>query len=337
MVGHHFITVTWGTLFTDLLLKVLLPNQLTPGNLGYFRGKPGCRYKVYTTADDARRIAAAPIFVKLQAIMPVDLIVVTGLGQRSGFQAAYDDMTWCHKSAIVAGERDGAAMLFLPGDAIWSEGSFRRLADLVDAGFAAVLVPGIRLVLESYVDCFIERFYDAASIQAKAQARDLAAHALPHLHPLTRACFLDSPRFIQYPSHMIVPVEGQGFLLKGFHMHPAIIKPMVTGGDVEMTIDHDYLDRACPDPSRIHVVEDSDEILQVAVDREDHRADLLRPNRFNLSKVAAFARKQANSFQRDLCIDRVYRMHADDIGPEWLEAERRIAGLTDRLRFLMRP
>jgi hypothetical protein len=47
-MGLHFNIVTWGEAFTDLLLQVVLPNQLTPGNLGSVGGRPGCRYLIYT-------------------------------------------------------------------------------------------------------------------------------------------------------------------------------------------------------------------------------------------------------------------------------------------------
>ena len=332
---YHFITVTWGEVFTDLLLRVMLPNQLTAGNLGFFRNRPGSRYRIYTTEPDARRIRSAPVFAKLEAIMPVELIIVPDLGVRGGHVAAYEDMTRCHRMAIVDGEREDAAMLFLPGDAMWSEGSFRRLGEMCEAGYHAVLLPGIRLVRETYVDAFIERFFDPATLEAKAEARELVAHALPHLHPLTRSYFLDTDRFISFPSHFIVPVEGRGFLLRAFHMHPAIIKPMVHGGAVGHTIDYEYLRHACPDEALIHVVEDSDEILQVAVDPAAHRADLIMPNRFNLTRIADFARRHADEFQRRMCIERVYRVHADDGGPEWAGAERKAGILADRLRFAL--
>lgn len=334
-MGFHFICITWGELFTDLLLKLMLPNQLTEGNLGYFRDKPGSRYKIYTTDADARRMRAAPIFAKLEATIPVDLIVVPGLGGGSGHEAAYADMTHCHKLAIAEGERDGAAMLFLPGDGIWSEGSFRRLAVLCEAGYSAVLMPGIRLTLETYLDAFLSRYYDPDTMEAKVGARELVAHALPHLHPLMKAYFIDSEQFISFPSNLIVQVPNRGFLLRSFHLHPAIIKPEVVGGGVKHTIDYGYLRQACPDPTAIHVVEDSDEVLLVVVDREAHRSDLLKPNRFSLTRVARFAREHSDSYQQSLCVSRVYRAHADDPGPEWAPAERKISVLADRLRFAL--
>jgi hypothetical protein len=332
---YHFVNVVWGERFTDLLIKVILPNHLTPGNLGHFRDKPGCRYRIFTTETDARRLRAAPIFAKLDATLPVDLVIMPGLGERGGHVANYEDMTACHRQAIVEGEREGAAMVFLAGDTVVSEGSFQRLAALCEAGYAAVLVCGIRVVFETYVEAFIERFFDPATLEARAEARALVAHALPHLHPLITSCFLDSDRFISFPSNLIVPVEGRGLLLRSFHYHPALIKPMVTGNEVMHTIDYSYLKHACPDPSLIHVVEDSDEIVMVSIDREAHRSDLLMPNKFNLTRLASFARDHADDFQQSVCLERVFRFHADEPGPAWVQAERKVSLLADRLRFAL--
>ena len=110
---------------------------------------------------------------------------------------------------------------------------------------------------------------------------------------------------------------------------------MRPSADVTHTIDYSYLKHACPDPGPIHVADDSDEILQVAVDRATHRSDLLAPNRFNLTRLTEFARQHTDAFQRRLCTERVYRMHADETGPAWDRAERKIDVLGDRLRFAL--
>jgi hypothetical protein len=166
-----------------------------------------------------------------------------------------------------------------------------------------------------------------------ADPRTLVAHALPHLHPLTKAYYLDSHRFISFPSHLIWPVESKGFLLKGFHMHPAIIKPMAPGSHVTRGIDYDYLKNACPDPTRIYVVEDSDEILQVAVDPSAHRSDLLQPNQFNLTRFVEFAKQHTEDFQRQIFMNKAFRVHTDDPGQDWNVAKHQADSLVDRFRF----
>ena len=334
-MDYRFVTVTWGDQFTDLLLDVMLPNQLTPGNLGYFRGHPGCVYRIFTREADAARIAKSPVYAKLLSVMPAELVVVPDLGAESGHHAAYDDMSRCHRLAIAEAEAADAAMIFLPGDAIWSEGSFRRLSELCESGYRAVLIAGIRLVRETYVDAFLDRFFDPATLEARAGARDLVAHALNHLHPLTNAYRLDSDQFISFPSHLIWPVEDRGFLLKAFHLHPAIVKPQVPGGALSVTIDHDYLKQACPDPTQIYVVEDSDEILQVAVDARDHRSDLLKPNRFNLTRFAEFAKGRTEDFQRKIFVEKAIYVHSDAIGSDWDKVRAQSAGLVERFNFAM--
>lgn len=332
---YHFITAIWGDRFIDLLLRVMLPNQMAEGNLGAFVPPRRARYKIYTTERDAARIRDAAAIARLAAILPVEVIAVPGIGETPGHCAAYDDMTRCHQLGIMAAEAVGAAMIFLPGDAIWSEGSFRRLAELAEAGRRAVLVAGIRLVLETYVDAFLARFLNPATGEAKAEARALVAHVLPHLHRLTKSYFLDSPEFISFPSHLIWPVKDRGLLLKGFHLHPALVWPMAPSdaGDAAGTIDYAYLARACPDPDRIHVVEDSDEILQVAVDVADHRSDLLKPNRFTLTRMVEFAKQHAEPFQRRIFTDKLIRIHADGDSPAWQAAAGQANRFAERFRF----
>lgn len=332
----HFNIVAWGEAFTDLLLQVVLPNQLTPGNLGSLQGRLGCRYQIYTRPQDAARIKAAPAMARLAATIATELIEVPGLGTGPG--APYDDMTRCHRHAIATAERHDAAMIFLPGDAIWSEGSFRRLLELDDAGCSAVLVAGIRLSRDGFVDAFKARFRTDDGLVAVAPPRELVDCALPHLHPLTRAACLDAANFISFPSQLIAPVEGGGLLLRAFHLHPALIRPQVKGVDVGGTIDLAYLRHACPDPASIHIVEDSDELLQVAVDDAAHRAELIGTGRLGMSQVAAFAEHHADAQQRRIFLDRTIRIHADGgVGPRWDRAAWRMRDLGERLRAWLPP
>jgi hypothetical protein len=330
-----FNMVVWGDSYVATLLDAVLPNQATPGNLGAFTGADGCRYRIFTRERDARRIAEAPIFRRLEAMVPVEFVLDEALGAKAGHEAGYEDMTRCHRRALAEAASAQAAIVFLPADCLWSEGSFAAMARRRAEGKLAVLNPGIRLVSETAYEPFLAQFLDAGTGAAAAPARALAALALEHLHPLTRAAFHDAADFISWPSNVLWRAPG-GFIVRAFHLHPFMLD--MQGRDVryEISLDQDMIGAACPNAAAIHVATDSDEILQVSLESADHRGDLLPgSNRLSLQAVIKWARKYTAPAQQRLFAERPCLVHAGEIGPDWSAAQTASARFADKVRVLL--
>ena len=331
----HFLVFALGSNATDLLLATLLPNQITAGNLGAFRNARDCRYRIYCSERDAPRIAAAPVTAKLRDLIATDIVAMPDIGAGTGRAAAEADLVRCHQEAVATAEDANAGIIFLPGNAVWSEGAFRRATDLYDSGAAAVLVLGLAVVRETFQPAFNERFLEPAA-PAATGARDLLRLALGHLHPMTKALFSDAPQAPKHPSHVIWRAGDQGMAVKAFRLRPLLIVPKFPGSLVREPLDQDYWRKACPDPTRIHVVKDSDEICKVVLEPESAGCGMLMPHGLNLTYMTGFARNQYHDdFERQLFLEQTLRLHVGDDGAALQNAERQAGAFADRLRFAM--
>ena len=142
-MNWHFIVAVWDEPHRGNFLDVVLPNQLTPGNLGAFAGNKDCCYRIFTRPVDRPRLQDSPVIDRLQELMKVDLIEVPGLGEQKSQYHTYADMTRCHMYGVNDADVAGAAIVFLPADSIWSEGSFAALAGHYASGKTAVMLPDI--------------------------------------------------------------------------------------------------------------------------------------------------------------------------------------------------
>jgi len=332
----HFLSFALGRGAADLLLATLLPNQISAGNLGAFQHARDCRYRIYCSEGDAPRIAAAPVTAKLRDLIATDIVAMPDIGTGKGRAGAEADIVRCHQEAVATAEDADAGIMFLPDNAVWSDGAFRHAADLGDSGAAAVLVLGLAVARETFQPAFNDRFLEPAALQATACARDLVGLALAHLHPLTRALFSDAPQAPKQPPHVIWRAGDQGMAVKAFRLLPLLIQPKFPGSVVRVPLDQDYWRKACPDRSRLHVVTDSDQICKIVLERESTDSGLLTPHGLNLTYLTSVVRgKDHEDFERQIFLERTIRLHAGEDCAVLQNAERQAKNFADRLRFAM--
>ena len=332
MLHFHFITGVWGESYTGLFLQAVLPNQLTPGNLLFFRDKPGAAtYKIYTTRPDAERIRAARCYAELAQAVRVEFVYLENMD----LGAKYAALTECHRRAIGAADEVEAALVFLSPDAVWSEGTFQRLWQLGQAGTRVVMVGSIRLVKETFVPQYLAQ-HASTDCSAPVTGRQLVGLALQHLHPLSESLFWDSPRFSSGPSHLYWRVGAEGILLRCFHLHPLMVNPVVRGLLPSSTVDADYTPLACPDPQSLYVVEDSDEIACFEISREA-QFGTFAPRRFSAADTAFYARYWTQAHHRKF-VRHPIRFHASELSPQWQDVERASDRVLDDIeRYLRNP
>jgi hypothetical protein len=314
----HFITAVWGEAYTELFLRLVLPNQLSAGNLGFFRDKPGsATFKVYTTQRDAERIRASPAYARLAEAVTPDISLVEDID----LSGKYSALTQCHRRAIASADAVGAALVFLSPDLIWSDGTFRRLWQLAHTGTRVVMVGSIRVAKETFVPEYLARHLSPAVGMAGVGSRPLVALALKHLHPLSQSLFWDSDRFDSIgPSHLYWRVGSDGMLVRAFHLHPLMVNPVVRGLLPSSTIDADYTPLACPDPRAVYVVQDSDEIAGFEISARGQFGSF-RPKRARVADVAFYARYWTQAHHLNF-VDRSIRIHAGELSSAWHSIER---------------
>lgn len=349
-INYHFIVAVWGEEYVDTFLNVCLPSLLTPGNLEAFENEPGAVFKIYTSPQDADRIARSEPFARIKRIMPARTILVDRLATPDNqaacqYEGSLISMRKCHMMATEEGLREQAAMVYLSPDAVWSEGALSRMGEITRSGKRALLLSGLRVTKEDFQAKFLDIFANGAG-GAPAPPRELARLGLDHLHPLTEALFAGSEKFSMKMAFQVYwRANRRGFLARCLVMHPLMVRPRLANPSLRLSFDADYLLSACPDYEDYHIVTDSDEMVALEMSDRSKFSDTIKPIQFDPLSFADFVRRSPRLLRR-LIFHKV-RFHSEDLGQDWVKVEKEsdevirhamlAVGVNDRYGYDMRP
>ena len=246
----------------------------------------------------------------------------------------YERLILFTRSAVQQARAEGAALVSLPPDNFYSDGTFPRMASWARAGKKAVVLPGIRLTRETAGPA-LEARWPPEQTGGSYPPRELARLAMDHLHPLTQSLFMDSGNFYNpWPSHIYWRVPGEGFLCRACHLHPLMIDPGQGEALGESTIDGAFLEELCSDPADVHVVEDSDEMMAFELTPREQFPP--KPPAFaNPDAIARFVDHHATALHREF-LKHPIRIHFGDCTPAWEAVAARAERDLTRVRSLMR-
>ena len=319
----HVCIAVWGKEFIELLLDVTVPNQLTPGNLGAL--PPGCRYRLFTRAEDVAVLEGSAVIRRARETLPVDVVAVPELSSSGN---RYQQMTACHRQAAVEANVAGTALVFLSADSFLAEGVLAALVARHAAGARAVVSLALRLDKESFLAAL-----DAAGGVRSLGSRPLVDLAMRHLHLFTRQHLADASPFGLFPT-AVYWRSGAGLLARSFHLHPLLVDPVRRDVIPKGTIDGGYLARCCPRIEDVHVVTDSDELVVFELSPAGRRIGGASRAALPLLRAAAVASRcdahQLAYWSRDV------RLHSTELGGEWRSAEQAAARFASRV-VRMRP
>jgi hypothetical protein len=325
-----FALAVWGDDYVARYLDVVLPSHLAPGNLPAVAATDQPRYVVLTTPAFGGRIAASPAFARLAATVDARVECRDDVDLRERYRA----LSRFHAEAIRLAADDGAAIVFLSPDAVFSDGSFRALAEIARTGKSAIMITALRAVGETFLPELTRRFATGDGALAIG-SRDLAALALRHLHPFVQSLFWDSPSFSGYPSNLCWRAGDAGVLIRAFHLHPLFVRTADDGVRLDSTIDDRYLSEACPSPGDLEVVTDSDRIAAVEFSTRA-RWEAWPPRRAGALRVACWAARNTTALHRSF-LPHAIRLHADaGAGPAWDAARRASDRVVGRIAFWLR-
>jgi hypothetical protein len=215
-------------------------------------------------------------------------------------------MSDCHTDSLRRAEEVGAAVVFIPPDCVWSDGSMVRLEALARSGKSVVHISGIRLDRDGVVPEFAGRYSEDRAVLS-LEPRELVGIGLRHLHPIARCHFFNEYEGGLMPANLIWSVGDEGLLLRCFHLHPLMVKTQLPLPQFKSTIDDDLALRACPDSSRDYVVTDSDELLTFEMSAPSHVVETVSP-KGSIVGIAAWMQYGTNGRHREL-IRHCIRIH----------------------------
>ena len=253
--AFHVVALVWGNEYIDPFLELSLPSLLAPGNIPSLGAVAPVVFKFFTQAADVPRLTADPTVEALRKVAEVRFETVDNLIKSD----KYAVMRTCHREALQDAYLVRAAVVFVVPDAVQSDGSFATVAKVVQAGKRVVMVPSLRVVKESAAAQLRRRYMPTPGEPVVASARELVRLGMSHMHPDCRTRFWDRKDFTPNPVTVQWKVNNDGFILRGFHLHPLLSFPTHPSVHALSTLDDDLLLLACPDYNLFHVVEDSDD------------------------------------------------------------------------------
>ena len=249
-----FVTVLWGDWHREIFLNTNLPTMLSPGNLPALSAGIDCEYLVYTTPQDALKMARNRAFQRLRSIVPVSLKLFTPSKTKNIFNLHHE--IW--RKATEHARQQQAFILLMPPDVAWADGSFARLRNALASGKRAIFMTYPRVVSETIVPALAERFPRDAGEAMIIPPKDLMALAITHIHPLMAAYDRAATHFPIHPEMILWPIEGDGFLLRLLARELFCFEPG------RYPLNAQSLLAQMPPDNEIHVFRDSREFLGVS-------------------------------------------------------------------------
>lgn len=215
-------------------------------------------------------IRQSPVFHRLESLIRVDFVPLSALTDPTDTTgdacAKFDLLAECHNAAIRQADREDASLIFLSPDFVFSTGCLAYGLQRWERGDNVVYTLTPRLVRESVLaELEARRFTEESGGIAPA---DLGEMALRHLHPIERGYFRGAS-LVSFPIHIHWPAGDEGFVAHCAYLHPLFVRPIKRGELSSITVDADYVDRCCPDQSRIHVIDDAAKMLCVELSAAD--------------------------------------------------------------------
>ena len=325
--GLQITMVCWGEAVVQSFLEVGLPNQLSSGNIPAIAGEPGVTYRIYTSTKDIDRLLNHPALRALSSMVPVELFTFPAELVAKA-ESKYELANCCHQHAVLGANLLSKSLIFLSPDSIISDGCLSRLLSLKRSGVGTVLCSGPRVTKESALPELVRTASKRAihGVQTLAvSSRDLVRVILNHPHHAMLGSYVDSGFVTDSWSCVFIEIEGTGLLARQLHLHPLMVTPQRRSVLPFGTIDTAYVGEACPDWSRIHVVEDSDSLCALSWSEHSENATMSKYPEAPWSKaqvIAHLARRHITAFNIELLQHRI-RFHAEDIGPAWAAEEAR--------------
>jgi hypothetical protein len=330
--GPFFVSVAvWGQEYVSFFIDFCLPALLVPGNIPSLKHRIGSKFVLHTKAGDLGALRESAVFTELELIIAVDVRLI-----EDSMRSPHDVLADCHRDAMHEADKYSAPIVFIPPDAIWSDGSFQRLDELVRAGKRVVFLPNVRAVKEDALPALLRARNGSSGSSSWLSPRALTRIAIDHLHPTTEEHFFEAGRGVkQLPCCLMWSTCSGDLLVRAFHLHPLLVFPRRRFAHFHQTIDGDLVKYACPDPKDYYVVTDSDELTAVEFSKRSQFIGGVC-EKGDATAVAKWAINNANSVHWKL-FRHVGRLHANPIVPEeWQSIEARAQSIGQQILHITR-
>ena len=336
MIKYHYIVPVWGTKYIDIFLRFSLPTQLAPGNIGALKQRHDIVYRIYTRPQDKALIENSKAYALLASYLDTRVIELEHVNFNADHH--YIPFSACYKEGMKNAAKDGAASLFLTADQIWSNGSMSHIVSLGDSGKKAVLINGPRLLSETFIPVFQTMLQDIKKPYVILPSRQAVRLAMTHLHPWDKSLFWDAAEKGRPASFMYWWVGSEGFIMRCFHIFPALIKPETVYPDFPSTLDaSNFVGLACPDVNDAYLVNDSDKVMFFSIAEAAQSAEWIDRPKQGLTGILKWVLGYG-LYPHNLCyLNSIFRFHTGEISQKWLLIEKQSDRLVRKINLFLAP
>lgn len=250
----HIITIVWGVRHAQLFLDLTLPNVLSDRNLPQLAREHEVTYRFFTTPETRDLIAGSDAGQRLAGLCEVEFL--TPLGDEQPDVSWH--VHWFHRSA-AEGKVRGAAVMFIPPDTLWTDGSLSRMGMLLASGKAGVACPFVLVTSETCIEEARTRFLDREAHSLTIPWTGMWSLAGRHLHPLHALAIPGGPH-ARPAFELHFPVQNAGMI------SCYAVRELVAFDPARCPISFLWYADNPQSADKIHFATGSDEMLMLSVD-----------------------------------------------------------------------
>mgnify|MGYP001251591418 CR=1 FL=1 len=309
--------VAWDTEFIDKFSKFTLPCLLSSGNLPALARTHTIRLLFYTDRKSHDHFKNATAKMKNYGECIFHLFedtevdgetikdTVTSLkGDTRKHEIDRRIQFHAIDKSLEAGERE--TLFLINQDLVISDGSLLYAQTKIDSDADAVLIPLLRLSLETAGELSDML---ANSDHVGLNAESLIRKFPEILHPVSQSLFVEAPEFSTYPSAIFWPAKDHGWLGRSFFPYTLALKPRNDCRRFDSTIDYDYALTLAKDPKRAVIPSDSNQAFVAKVTTKSYLDTAETFGQISNNRLAHFILAETNKAHRDLANQpyRIYR------------------------------
>lgn len=277
----HIVIVVWGDAYLKLLLGVTIPNLCAlvheiPEDI-----RVVSRVRILTDGPGSRQLREARRLSKLGALMAVEIVDNLKIEEIDPADMAkfggYAPMALAQSRAVVEASAEGAALIFVGPDLIFSEGAFALFVRKASEGYRFIVGPNLRIKAESAGEELRHRIESGTNEEdlLALSPSDLVRLSLKYFHPWNQIMNIDSRRSFFVKADVLAEVSPNQYLMKHLTGPVYFAYPFAGVTDYKGMINQHLVLHCCKRRSQIYVVTGSLELFSVDLMCESFDVDSL--------------------------------------------------------------
>jgi hypothetical protein len=333
----HVSVTVWGEKYLSLFLSVGVPNLCTlvvelPEEI-----RRASRVRIFTANEDVARIQAAVELDPLRRRITVEVVAAVRFTDQELY-GGYAPMVISQARAVVEASQEGAAIIFMGPDLVYSAGSFKLFVDCANRGCRVVIGPSVRVKRETTAPLLIARIEAHPDRLLDVSAADLAEIAFEQWHEVNDLFVWNAPKSIYWKAYLIYRVAADDVLMRFFQGPTFFAWPKAPLAEYRGWVDHALVSRCCDRYEQVYVVRDSAECITCDLMAGDHREGMAQSRHKELDLLGEMLNLDTiNRFNIHYGFHSC-RVHRGGVAnDEWQAAARRLSSEVDPILKMALP